>query len=666
MHGRPRKALKPEEEAAFSAKAEKLRILQSQVLQNHHNKIYNNEALELSEKLVTTNPEMYTAWNYRKLAVDHSLNQLQSDPDAVKSILDQELRVVEDALKRNFKCYGAWHHRKWVLSKSHSSLDKELRLLNQLHKLDSRNFHAWNYRRFVTASMNRSDLDELKYSKEMIENNFSNYSAWHNRSVLLSNLLEKKVEGFLSKEQVLPNEYDDIHHAIYTDPDDQSGWFYHLWLLDQTVKNASPHLVSSWPAHHSVLRIIHSDMSQFAVILYFNQAVEGLNSTTVTIKCANIINEDLIWKPLSANSSQTAQAWITHLKFQDLPIQPAEAIAVEVDIGHSEGIISSSCIRYAHQSQFTFRVCAEPVEVKSIDVQSEDIVSWKDENFEIDESNLDKLSIEFDKLSIKNDSWQATAIAGEWFFFCSKFGKLTLARLLKAHDTMIFPGGNKAVHSDEILELHRELMNLDTTHYQLYKDEHSLALLQQVITNKGSFLKHCFHYKGLNSSITGFPTCVRLNNLSLSRMGSFEKLLWVQMLDLSHNELRSIEGLEALQLVSCLNLSHNQIRSFTALEALRHMKSLKVLDISYNEIGNHTIDTTRYLCSSPLSHSIGNEWKHDESIDAKYWESYFIFKDMNLVQLDVTGNAIAEDGNFKLFLIKVLPCLNWLDGDKVL
>lgn len=40
MHGRPRKAPKPEDLAASTAKAEKLRILQSQFLLNHHQKMY--------------------------------------------------------------------------------------------------------------------------------------------------------------------------------------------------------------------------------------------------------------------------------------------------------------------------------------------------------------------------------------------------------------------------------------------------------------------------------------------------------------------------------------------------------------------------------------------------------------------------------------------------
>jgi geranylgeranyl transferase type-2 subunit alpha len=123
MHGRPRKPLKEEDESVLSAKAEKLRLLQSQFLANHQNRMYvvsfflsslslsffffffsfgfnldksgcrySKEALDLSAKLLENNPECYTAWNYRKLAVQHNLSQ--SDSDSVASLFDQELKLV--------------------------------------------------------------------------------------------------------------------------------------------------------------------------------------------------------------------------------------------------------------------------------------------------------------------------------------------------------------------------------------------------------------------------------------------------------------------------------------------------------------------------------------------------------------------------------------------
>ncbi|XWS25390.1 hypothetical protein CRYUN_Cryun27aG0064500 [Craigia yunnanensis] len=626
MHGRPRKAPKPEDEAASAAKVQKLRALQTQFFSYHHNKIYTKEAVELSAKLLEINPESYTAWNYRKLAVEHYLNQPESNPDSVKSILDDELRVVENSLRQNFKSYGAWHHRKWVVSKGHSSIDHELRLLDKFQEADCRNFNAWNYRRFVAESMNRSEQDELKYTADMIYTNFSNYSAWHNRSVLLSTLLEKKAEGFLSKENVLLEEYEFIHQAIFTDPDDQSGWFYHLWLLDQTVKADSPLLVSSWPAHGSDVLLpadrshnvsvfcpfttLHSDSGLFPIVLYFNQSVEGVSSSTVTVESGFNKSEDLVWKPLSVSNSQAAQVWVAHLKF------PTSELHSSVEV---------------------------------YGAQSEESIPF----------------VSFDQLSMRNDpepiasNWRAEALAKEIICFREllslmdcKIGKLTLARLLMAYDAMLFSCANKLVYSEEVLELYSDLMKLDPSHYQYYKDEHSLVLLQQVTSGRESLLKHCFHYTDSVSSTICSPICLRLNNLSLSRMYSI------------HTD---VQRLEAMQLLSCLSLRNNKLRSFTALDPLRKLKSLRVLDISYNQIGEHSIDTTRYLCSSPLSHSVGSEWNKDETVIGdvaliNYWEAFFIFKELNLNQLDIVGNAIADE-NFKSFLVKVLPTLKRLDGE---
>ncbi|KAJ0539745.1 putative protein geranylgeranyltransferase type II [Helianthus annuus] len=153
--------------------------LQTQFLHNHHNNIYTKEALELNAKLIEANQEFMTAWNYRKLAFQHS--QSEADSDRIQAIIDEELRVVEIALRKNFKSYGAWQHRKWVISKGNSSTERELKLLNLFQKRDTRNFHAWNYRRFITGLKNISDDKELQFTTDMINDNFSNYSAWHNR-----------------------------------------------------------------------------------------------------------------------------------------------------------------------------------------------------------------------------------------------------------------------------------------------------------------------------------------------------------------------------------------------------------------------------------------------------------------------------------------------------
>ncbi|KAI3446906.1 hypothetical protein Pfo_003571 [Paulownia fortunei] len=54
-------------------------------------------------------------------------------------------------------------------------------------------------------------------------------------------------------------------------------------------------------------------------------------------------------------------------------------------------------------------------------------------------------------------------------------------------------------------------------------------------------------------------------------------------------------------------LKEEQAKKFTTLENIRMLKSLEMLDISYNEIGAHSIDTRRYFCSSSLTHAVGSD-----------------------------------------------------------
>lgn len=697
MHGRPRKPLKPEEEEASAAEAAKLAPLQSQLLENHRQKNYDKEALEVSAKVLEMNPDLYTAWNYRKLAVEHYLKESPSDSESIRAILNEELRVAETALRHNVKSYGAWYHRKWILSKGQSSTDHELRLLGKFQKLDARNFHAWNYRRFVAALMNISEETELKYTTDTIDTNFSNYSAWHNRSALLAKLLNKKAEGYFPVEKVLNEEFELVHQAIFTDPDDQSGWFYHFWLLDQTVKTNAPSLVSSWPSHsynvalsrtgsldddRTLFRLngFHSDSGTIPLILYFDQPVQGVDSSSVSVKStANL--RDLIWKPLSKCNRHAVKAWVCHLIFPPEELNSSESYSVEVSLGHSQKIASASGSHLVKPTCFSFEVTVDSGETPIEDCGSEGIW-WKDENFtscgnspqHFSFVSSDNPTIE-DNYASSSSEWCAEIISNEIALFREllsatdcKIGKLTLARLLMAHATTS-PHANKVVQLEEVLDLYQDLMKLDPSHLHYYKDEHSLVLLQKMSSTRESLLRHCYCYKDQTSPYIGSTTCVRLNNLSISRFGSVEKLLWVQVLDLSHNELRSIQGLEAMQLLSCLSLSNNKISSLTALEPLRLLKSVKVLDISYNEIGLHSIDTTRYLFSSPLSHSGENDLSSDKMVTdfpelESYWEAYFLFRDLSLTQLDIEGNMISSE-RFKAFLVKILPKLHWLDGKQI-
>ncbi|KAL0917324.1 hypothetical protein M5K25_012379 [Dendrobium thyrsiflorum] len=702
MHGQPRKPLRVKDAAAAAAKASNLRDLQSQLLHNHHHRLYTKEAIAASSKLLEINPEILTVWNYRKLALQQNLKEA-TDSERMKSLVDDELRAVEIALRANPKSYGAWYHRKWVLSQGLAEVDfdREFRLLDQLLKVDSRNFHGWNYRRFVAKLKGLPEVEEVKFTMDMINTNFSNYSAWHSRSGVLSRLLSKKAEGFAEREKILTEEYELVSQALFTDPSDQSGWFYHLWLLDQTVTPNEVLLISSWPSNDSdcvlsingnaayckssePIRSSYYFMStgKLPVVLYFNQTVKGVNSSSVTVNSMFVKNEDLVWRPLLHTKSKEAACWVTYLQIPDIQLSDTKVYRVEVKLGHSKDILSSSGSKFNHPLHFIFTLTLNSDSLEHARGESVDeLLVWDDGGSSTLESN-DLVS--FDQLKLSEDhasafsKWQLDTISNEINLFKELseenciFVKLTLARLLTAQDAMLSHTVPtvRLIRLRDVLELYDDLVKLDPRHAGYYEDERSLVIMNQVTFDDKSLSSHLSHSSNYISSKLHLHGCLQLKSLSLTRIGYFERLLWVQTLDLSHNKLRSIAGIEALQLLINLNLQNNQISSITALEPLKLLSYLRVLDISFNKIGAHSVDTTRYIFSSPLTHSIVKDKKCiEECLQANInvadnWEAIFLFSYLHLKQLDVKGNAVADE-KFRDLLKMVIPTLTWLDGERL-
>ena len=81
-----------------------------------------------------------------------------------------------------------------------------------------------------------SVVDEFDFTTLKIYQNFSNYSAWQRRSNLLSKYLET-FEKSHQIESVLRNEVEMCRNAAWTEPSDQSIWFYQRWLFDELPKS---------------------------------------------------------------------------------------------------------------------------------------------------------------------------------------------------------------------------------------------------------------------------------------------------------------------------------------------------------------------------------------------------------------------------------------------
>ncbi|KAJ7445740.1 hypothetical protein B0H11DRAFT_2086653 [Mycena galericulata] len=249
MHNVKRVRLTPEALAAKKlreqSKIKDYLALSDQVLSKKASNDWSREAFDLTTRILLINPEFATAWNFRRNILLHGIFPGSSATE-INDLLTDELSLTTVALKTHPKVYWIWNHRRWCLENTPSgpgtdaegdvngwrqtNWDKEMYVVDKMLDADSRNFMAWDYRRYCLASMPvpRPETAELAYTTRKIEANFSNFSAWHQRSKVLSSLwVSEKLDQAKSKEE----EFELVRNAMYTDPNDQSVWIYHRWLV---------------------------------------------------------------------------------------------------------------------------------------------------------------------------------------------------------------------------------------------------------------------------------------------------------------------------------------------------------------------------------------------------------------------------------------------------
>lgn len=175
---------------------------------------YTPETLRNISELLSSNPEYYTVWNYRRQVMRHEFSQAGLG-DSDDAVVDRMLALIKSDLQflipllRSFpKCYWIWNYRLWLLDEAKRLLPRpftkklwqeELALVGKMLSLDSRNFHGWDYRRFVVQTLEALSSEEtsmapeeFQYANKMIGTNLSNFSAWHYRTKLIQRLLNEK------------------------------------------------------------------------------------------------------------------------------------------------------------------------------------------------------------------------------------------------------------------------------------------------------------------------------------------------------------------------------------------------------------------------------------------------------------------------------------------
>lgn len=191
-------------------------------------------------RALEANPDEYTLWAFRREVL---IARCRTD-QAVQELWREEINLTTRALQRHPKAYPAWQHRLWLLERGHTllgvdndavneALREEQRLSAFMLSKDGRNFHGWAHRMRVKAIIKAQspdqtltlDREELAFVESKINEDFTNYSAWHHRSTLLPRVYTERAAEYLADELQF------VRQAFYTEPDVQSAWFYHRWLL---------------------------------------------------------------------------------------------------------------------------------------------------------------------------------------------------------------------------------------------------------------------------------------------------------------------------------------------------------------------------------------------------------------------------------------------------
>lgn len=535
MHGRIKTRTTAEQNEAKRLEREKkvkaYKNAMKIVSQKRLDKVYDQEALDIISGLLLANPDIITLWNYRR---EIYLNwKKEHESETFQKIVEKDLSFTEQCLRVNPKSYGTWHHRIWILDNlPEPNWKKELVLCTRYLELDERNFHCWDYRKIVTQRSNVPDHSEYEYTLEKIKANFSNYSAWHLRSKLLPKIFPDHENKLPITEEKHKEELELVQSAAFTDPNDQSAWFYQQWLLGMTEPKI--HFVAFQTKDNQIIVALSKNIKQDDTLKLLPKIYIEINGAVPSGK----------WS--SSNRQRQSSVWIFNF---DLELKNDAEISLKL-LGEEEfdsAVLRPNCNKI-------FKPKFVPSFSKSlIDVLKEQLSSCEE------------------LLEMEPDS--------KWTLLTSILLKKSID--LNQYQNDIIRDINKLIEVDRLRQGYYE-------HF-LSKFKLELALIE-FSNNDANDPLICNLSNMSLSSLYHMQYLVLLENVDLSgnniigeSLSNLHCLQNCMVLNLNNNKIESLMYLPILPKLKVLRLDNNLLEDLD-VEALKRMVNLKKLTLENNPV----------------------------------------------------------------------------------
>ncbi|KAM6963370.1 geranylgeranyl transferase type-2 subunit alpha [Aplochiton taeniatus] len=561
MHGRVKiKSTAQQEEEKKKEREKKLKIYlaaRDACFSKRKEGVFDEEALQLSQQLLSSNPDFATLWNYRREILMH-LETVREEEDVQKTY-EAELSFLESCLKVNPKSYGSWHHRGWVSARlPRPDWTRELGLCDRCLSLDDRNFHCWDYRRMVVKMSGVPVDQELQFTDRLIGSNFSNYSSWHYRSTLLPLLHPESPEPpspchqahhssppaspqthshRVCEEQLL-KEYELVQNAFFTDPNDQSAWFYYRWLLGRAERE-------------EMISCVFVSREEERVAVAFSRPVNDLSVGLMLV---------LDGQP------QRVEWRSVHPRFKHCPVWICDLPPGSIsDIGNEHNLTVHWTEKHTHRDCALYTGCPE---------------SWCRDSATDQELFRSELSVE--KTSVLQSELQSCTQLQE-LEPQNKWCLLTIILLMRALDPLGY--------ERETLAHFQTLKEVDSMRSAYYSDLCSKFMIENTILKMEYAEVRVFSMSDKNLTtlchldqlllVTHINLC---SNQLLRLPPHFAMLQCLEVLEVDDNAIEDLEGLYHLPKLMEVSLKNNNISKMSDLQPLTSCPKLTRLDLRGNPV----------------------------------------------------------------------------------